>query len=97
MDNCIARDKERMLQGQNKAFYFWEALIVKKGLRPGWLMCWKQAAILVTWRAMESLFKQDKQKQKQENSAASPPVCLQTLLDAQSCSGVCNLIKMLTN
>lgn len=76
MENCIARDKERMPHRQNKAFYSWEALIMKKGLRPGWLMCQKQAAILVTWRAMESLFKQDKQKQKQESSTASLPVSL---------------------
>lgn len=56
-------------------------------------MCWKQAAILVTWRAMESLFKQYEKKQKQESSTASLSVALQPLLDAHSCSGVCSLRK----
>lgn len=30
MENCMARDKERTLHGQNKAFYSGEALIMKK-------------------------------------------------------------------
>lgn len=46
---------------------------------------------------MESLFKQDKQKQKQETSTAALPEALQQQLDAQSHSGVCNLRKMLMN
>lgn len=97
MEKCTARDKEHSPHKENHAFYSCEALVVKKGPRPGRLMYWKQAAILTTWRAMESLFKQDKQKQKQESSTASLPVSLQPLLNAQSRSGVCNLRKMLMN